>query len=217
MVDRDKQSPKASKSQKSADPKQDRAAEIIEAGFAEFMEHGFTAARLDSVAKRAGVAKGTIYLYYDSKEALFEAAVKSRITPIIQQAGQLAADHQGSVRELLGIVLDTVYAMCHQPHLTAIVRIIISEGPRFPQILEMYHRDVLGLWRGLLDSIIERGIASGEIEESALTEVPMLVMAPAVMGTLWQGTFGLIEPLPPEKIKAAHLRYLEAGLFGQPK
>lgn len=196
--------------------KHDRPAEIIAAGLAEFGARGFEAARIEDIARRAGIAKGTVFRYFPTKEALFEAAIISRIVPVFDRMVAVLESHQGPSMPLLAMLLERVYGQIAEPNLAILMRVIIAEGPRFPAILEIYHRESITRGQGLLRRIIERGVASGEFRASAATALPMVLMAPALMTVVWRLTFNALQPMPLEQFHAAHLAMLSAALGVQP-
>ena len=116
--------------------KEARPGEIIEAGLAEFAARGFAAAKLDDVARRAGIAKGTIYRYFASKEALFEAAVLSLEAPLAGEVERMIDAFPGPAADLLRLVIGEMYARLFQPELQTLMQIIISEGGRHPAYRE---------------------------------------------------------------------------------
>ncbi len=181
-----------------------RPAEIIDAGLAEFAEHGFAGTKLEDVARRAGIVKGTIYRYFDSKDALFEAALKARLTPLIDEVEQLVATFPGSSTELLRLAMRLAYGRMFQPDAQALMRIIISEGRRFPAITELYHRETVAKGRRMIAAIVARGVARGEFRAGAAADLPIVVMAPAIMAAVWKMTFEPFDPLDLEKFAAAH-------------
>lgn len=181
-----------------------RPAEIIDAGLEAFAEHGFAATKLEDVARRAGIVKGTIYRYFDSKDALFEAALKARLTPLIGEIEQLVATFPGSSAELLRMVIRAAYARMFQPDAQALMRIIISEGRRFPAITELYHRETISKGRRMIAAIVARGVARGEFRPGAAADLPIIVIAPAIMATVWKMTFEPFDPLDLDKFAAAH-------------
>ena len=181
-----------------------RPAEIIDAGLAEFAEHGFAGTKLEDVARRAGIVKGTIYRYFDSKDALFEAALKARLTPLIDEVEQLVATFPGSSTELLRLAMRLAYGRMFQPDAQALMRIIISEGRRFPAITELYHRETVAKGRRMIAAIVARGVARGELRAGAAADLPIVVMAPAIMAAVWKMTFEPFDPLDLEKFAAAH-------------
>ena len=192
--------------------KAERPAEILQAGFLEFAEKGFLATRLEDVAARAGVAKGTVYLYYESKEALFEAAVRARVSPVVAQVGTLADTHDGSTVDLLKLILRSMYRMMADPEVRTLLRIMIAEGQRFPALVEFYYREVLSKMRLVLGALVARGVARGEFRKGALTELPEVLIAPGIMAAIWQMTFASEEPIPLERFLAAHLDLIERSL-----
>ena len=192
--------------------KEARPAEIIEAGLAEFAEKGFAAARLDDVAARAGVAKGTIYLYFPSKEALFEAVVLSRISPVLDGLQDGIAAFPGSTEDLLRTLLTRIYREILGSDLHVVIQMIIAEGGRFPAIAETYHRQIISKGRLVLDRIVARGVARGEFRAGAGADLPMVILAPALMAAIWRMTFERFDPIPPERFLAAHLDIVLNGL-----
>ena len=192
--------------------KDERPAEILEAGFREFAEKGFLATRLDDVAARAGVAKGTVYLYYESKEALFEAAVRSRMLPVVAQVATLAGAQDGSTAELLGMIMRTMYKRIADPDVRTLMRIIIADGQRFPGLITFYHREVLSKLMALMKGLLARGVSRGEVRKGALTELPEVLVGPGIMAAIWQMTFAGEEDIPLERFLAAHLDLIERCL-----
>jgi AcrR family transcriptional regulator len=190
-----------------------RPAELIEAGLAEFAQKGFAGARLEDVASRAGVVKGTIYRYFADKEALFLAAVQSRATPILGQIDGFVDAFPGTTRELLGFMLRTIYAQLVESDLKVLLRIIIAEGVNFPALTALYHREMISRGEALLSRIVARGIARGEVKPNAAASLPLIIMAPAVMAAIWKMTFEPHEPIATERFLAAHLALLDEGLL----
>ncbi|HEX2556465.1 MAG TPA: TetR/AcrR family transcriptional regulator [Microvirga sp.] len=193
--------------------KEARPAEIVEAGLLEFSEKGFAAARLEDVAARAGIAKGTIYRYFESKEALFEAALLSRVTPMLDGVEAAVDAFPGSSEDLLRLLLTRIYEDMVGSDLHVLLRVIIADGARFPTISEAYYRRILSKGRSLLRRIVERGIARGEFRSGAVADLPMVVVAPALMAAIWRMTFARYESIPPERFLAAHLDLALHGLL----
>ena len=196
--------------------KEARPAELIEAGLAEFGARGFGAARMEDIARRAGVAKGTAFRYFPNKEALFEAAVTSRVVPIFDEVNATLDAYDGPTMALLHTLLQRVYRQLAETDLAVLMRIIIGEGSRFPSILEAYHRESIGRGRALLARIVERGIARGEFQRNAIADLPMVLVAPMLMAAVWKMTFDVLEPIDPERFLAAHLDLVAQGLGWTP-
>ena len=140
---------------------------ILDAALSVFAEHGFEAARLDEVAARAGVAKGTLYLYFRHKEALFEELVRSAVAPVIETLGKVATNPAVPP----AAVLDAFFAMFEKEVLGTrrklLLRLIIAEGPRFPAIAEFYYREVVSRGLKLMRGVAERAVANGEFATDA--------------------------------------------------
>src|SRR6266702_1562249 len=183
---------------KPASNRTERAAErrgaIIDAAMDEFIARGFAATRLDDVAKRAGVAKGTIYLHFKDKEALFQELIRTALVPLI---GRLAAPPPagGSVRAALEGFAKTFAQEVVTTRRGDIVRLIVAEGARFPGIADFYYREVVSRGMAGMRALIELGINSGEIQQEGLTRFPQIVVAPAIVAVIWQGLFGRHAPL----------------------
>ncbi|WP_319798927.1 TetR/AcrR family transcriptional regulator [Nitrobacter sp.] len=181
-----------------------RRAAIIAAGLDEFTARGFAATRLDDVAKRAGVAKGTIYLHFKDKEALFQELVRTALVPLI---GNLAAAPAagGSVREILERFAETFVREVAETKRGDIVRLIVAEGARFPSLADFYFREVVSRGLAAMRKLIESGIARGEICNERLADFPQIVIAPAMIAVMWQGLFGRHAPLDAVTMLKVHL------------
>jgi AcrR family transcriptional regulator len=185
-----------------------RAAErrqaIIDAGLDEFVARGFVATRLDDVAKRAGVAKGTIYLHFKDKEALFQELVRTALVPVI---GRLMVPPVpgGSARALLEAFAATFVREVVETRRGDIVRLIMAEGARFPSLAEFYYREVVERGMAGMRKLIEYGIARGEIHNEALVRFPQIVVAPAMVAVIWQGLFSNYAPLDAMAMLKIHI------------
>jgi AcrR family transcriptional regulator len=181
-----------------------RRAAIIAAGLDEFTARGFAATRLDDVAKRAGVAKGTIYLHFKDKEALFQELVRTALVPLI---GNLAAAPAagGSVRDILERFAETFVREIAETKRGDIIRLIVAEGARFPSLADFYFREVVSRGLAAMRKLIESGIARGEIRHERLADFPQIVVAPAMIAVMWQGLFGRHAPLDAVAMLKVHL------------
>jgi AcrR family transcriptional regulator len=196
--------------------KEARPQELIEAGFLEFAEHGFAATRLDDVARRAGAAKGTIYRYFEDKEALFMAAVRSRISPTLADMRGTVLAFPGSTEDLIRLLIRTLYARLVESDLKVLLRIIVGEGAAFPTLAEMYHREVISRGRELLSAVVARGVERGELRAGPATDLPIVIMAPAVMATIWALTFDRVDPIAADRFLAAHVDLVLHGILAKP-
>src|SRR5689334_22532832 len=186
----------------------ERAAErrqaIIDAAMEEFIARGFAATRLDDIAKRAGVAKGTIYLHFKDKESMFEELIRTAIVPLVgRMTGPPPAS--GSIRDMIEAVALTFIREIISTPRADIVRLIIAEGPRFPAIADFYYREVIS--RGLtgMRALIEVAIARGEIRQAELARFPQVMIAPAIVAVIWKSLFERHSPLDAEEMFRVHV------------
>ena len=190
-----------------------RPAEILDAGLAEFGEKGFAGARLEDVARRAGIAKGTIYLYYGSKEALFEAAVRDRLVATIDDLSATAGRFEGSTEALLSTLLGRIYDELVGTDSIVLLKVLVAEGNRFPSLVALYREVALARGMALVSAIVARGVARGEIRPGPAAGDPRIVMAPTIAAAIWTILFGREAPLDREAFLAAHLDLLANGLL----
>jgi AcrR family transcriptional regulator len=185
-----------------------RAAErrqaIIDAALDEFVARGFTATRLDDIARRAGVAKGTIYLHFKDKESMFEELISTAIVPLI---GRLVPppSMNGSVREALEGFAKAFIEQVATTRRGEIMRLIVAEGPRFPAIADFYYREVISRGLAGMRALIELGIARGEIKQPELLHFPQIIVAPAIIAVIWKSLFERHSPLDATEMFRVHL------------
>src|SRR6266481_3118828 len=182
----------------------ERRAAIVEAALDEFIARGFTATRLDDVAKRAGVAKGTIYLHFSDKESMFEELISTAIVPLI---GRLVPppSMSGSVREALEGFAKAFIQEVATTRRGDIVRLIVAEGPRFPAIADFYYREVISRGLAGMRALIELAVARGEIRHKDLSRFPQILVAPAIVAVIWQSLFSKHAPLDAIEMFRVHL------------
>jgi AcrR family transcriptional regulator len=192
--------PASSRAERAAE----RRAAIVAAALDEFIARGFTATRLDDVAKRAGVAKGTIYLHFKDKETLFEELVRTAIVPVVDR---LTAPPPlgGSVRDALEAFAQTFMREVANTRRADIIRLIVAEGPRFPAITDFYYREVISRGLAAMRGLIEIGIARGEIRLGELKNFPQIVVAPAIVAIVWKSLFERHAPLDANEMLRVHL------------
>src|SRR5690242_13959316 len=166
----------------------ERRAAIIDAAMEEFISRGFAATRLDDIARRAGVAKGTIYLHFKDKESMFEELIRTAIVPLVGRM-QGPPPAGASVRDLVeAFALNFIHEIVSTRR-GDIVRLIVAEGPRFPAIADFYYREVVSKGLAGMRAMIELGIARGEIKHTNLARYPQIMVAPALIAVIWQSLF----------------------------
>lgn len=154
-----------------------RPDELLAAALEVFGEQGYVRARLEDVARRAGVSKGTIYLYFDNKEALFKALVRSRVSDALVQARHRLALHQGPWREALVTTIRAMWRVMNTDRMCVIGRLVQSELEHVPEIGRFYFDEVIAPGRQLLRDVLDRGIAAGEFEAHAAEIAPRAIPA----------------------------------------
>jgi len=196
-------------SSKPAANRAERAAErreaIIAAAMDEFIAQGFAATRLDDVAKRAGVAKGTIYLHFKDKEALFEELIRSAIVPLVNRLAAGPPPVGASVRDMVEGFARTFIHDVVTTQRGDIVRLIVAEGPRFPAVADFYYREVVSKGLAGMRAAIQLGIARGEIKHKDLAQFPQILIAPAIVAIIWQSLFSRHAPLDANEMFRVHL------------
>ena len=190
-----------------------RPSELTAAALDLFVEKGFAATRLDDVAARAGVSKGTLYLYFDSKEALFKAVIEEGIVPALAAAEQQLAGFQGPSADLLQALLNGWWQQIGNTHLGGVVKLIISESRNFPDVAQYYHDHVIVRGRSLLRAALNRGIATGEFREMDVESCIDVAIAPLLMLAIWRYSFCFCgNDIEPAVFLQTHVDLLVNGL-----
>ena len=158
-----------------------RPAELLDAALEVFAEKGFAAARMEDIATRAGASKGTIYLYFPSKEAVFQALVQSMIIPNIAQAEAIADQYDGQIAPLLRQLFGLLTEILRNSRIVVLPRLIIGEVYRFPDLARFYKENVLDRGLGLIARLHQRGVESGEFRPEDSDAVARLVVAPVLL------------------------------------
>lgn len=166
--------------------KEARPDELVEAALDLFVEKGFATTRLEDVAQRAGVSKGTMYLYFDSKESLFLAVVRRALVPTLVEGEALLASHQGASAELLGILIRRWWERIGISKGSGILKLMIAESANFPDITRIYHQEVVQRGRQLVGAAIRRGINRGEFRSVDVPRAVRLAMAPLLYAVIWK-------------------------------
>ena len=191
--------------------KDERPHEILKAALEIFTQYGYAATRLDDVAERAGISKGTIYLYFPSKEELFAEVVRHAILPHFETIEALA-EQGGSAEEILRQQLETIYSKLVSTEVRYIPRLIIGEGTRFPELAEFYYREIISRCHRTLREVIQRGVESGEFRASALSWQPQAILSPALSAVIWLTLFDKYSPLDLDAYFQTHVDLLMHGL-----
>jgi AcrR family transcriptional regulator len=195
-----RRSPTAARSERQTE----RREAILAAALAEFSERGFSAARLDDVARRAGIAKGTIYLYFRDKESLFQDLIRTRLFPLVGTIEQLR-DVEMPLNVLASRLIDLFVDEVMATPRCDVIRLMMAEGARFPKLAEFYYREVLSRVMETLSTLLRRARERGEIDSDALIRFPQLIAAPGVMAIVWNGLFARFAPLDVRVLMQTHV------------
>jgi AcrR family transcriptional regulator len=196
--------------------KAERPQEILEAAFAEFSRNGYASTTLEQIAERAGVTKGTIYVYFENKEHLFISMVREFTKAGTETVHGLFETHDGSTADLLRAQFSYIYQhIVENKRRREVVRMLIAEAPRFPALADRYHEEILRPCLDMLRQAIQRGVDRGEIRQSAIVDSPQVVMAPIALVDLWMMMFDDRQPLDLKTYFDAHLELVLSGLLAK--
>ena len=184
---------------------------ILAAALDEFTARGFAATRLDDVAHRAGVAKGTIYVHFRDKVTLFEELVRSALGPVVA-AAESAPMADMSLRLFAERLIDTFVREIYGTRRKDVLRLIITEGERFPQLAHIYYREVIARALKVLRGVVQRAVERGEVGDDALLHFPQLLIAPGLVAVIWDALFARFEPLDVPAMMRRHLDLLFEAL-----
>jgi AcrR family transcriptional regulator len=196
--------------------KAERPKEIVEAAFAEFSRNGYAVTTLDRIAERAGVTKGTIYVYFESKEHLFLSMVRELTKAALDTVHDMFERHEGSTAELLRAQFSFIYQhIVEDRRRREVLRMLIAEASRFPELADRYHEEILRPCLEMLRQAIQRGMDRGEFRRSSIIDSPQVVIAPIALVDLWMMMFDDRQPLDLKAYFDAHLDLVLNGLLAK--
>jgi len=168
----------------------ERPGQILDAALAVFRNRGFGAARMDEIAQKAGISKGTIYLYFESKYALLEALIDCAMAPVAAQLKVMADTvQQGPVTPSLRAMLSFAAKRISDPKTGAVPLLVISEAGQFPELARLYREHVIDVGLGAITALISHGAKTGEFRALNAAYVARLLVAPMIMQIVWSGIF----------------------------
>ena len=193
--------------------KENRPQEITTAAFEAFAENGYAATRVDEVAKKAGVSKGLLYLYFKTKEDLFKAVIRSFVVPKIDALTTIIDSAEMTSEEFLrGPFLNFVKTLPGSP-ISILVRLMIAEGPKHPDLLQFYWDNVVSRGLAGISELLERGVQSGEFRRSVINELPHLFIMPVVFSVIFKLLFAQ-QSLDTDKLIETQVDLLIAHMKG---
>lgn len=193
-----------------------RPQELLEAALSLFVAKGLAATRAEDVARQAGVSKGTLYLYYPSKDELFKAVVRAYLGNAIAASGELAEQFEGSTSELLHLLARTWWTRVGSSQAAGLLVLMISESRAFPDLAQFYMEEVMAPSHALLNRVVERGIRRGEFRAMDVSSVAHALIAPAHFLILHRQCASACAPhavmLDPEQFMSTQIELLLRGL-----
>ena len=196
--------------------KETRPGEILDAALAVFAERGFAATRLDAVAAAAGIGKGTIYLYFGSKEDLFRAVVRQRLLPNLEEIERALAADTGSAADQLRLIVGR-FARFADSKLAVLPKLVLAESGNFPALARFYAEEVVNRGVLMVSGVIRRGIERGEFRPVEPLAVLPLLGGPLMMMALWKHVLAPYTQFrfDPAVVMATHLDVLLRGLAAE--
>ena len=194
---------------------EDRPREICAAALEVFAEKGFAAAKLDEIAKRAGVSKGTLYLYFQDKADLFRAVIRDTVAPRIAAVRELADKVELPFAPIVPLFLSNFAEMTTRLPVGAVAKIVIGESRNFPDLAKIWHDQVASGALSALESLIKRAQDRGEVRPGDARLMTFSLMGPMLMGVLWRETLQPAggQPLDLAKLAAQHGETVLAGML----
>ncbi|MBS0337396.1 MAG: TetR/AcrR family transcriptional regulator [Proteobacteria bacterium] len=195
-----------------------RPEEITAAALNLFVERGYANTRLEDVAARAGVSKGTLYLYFANKQELFKAVVREGLASPIAEVQGMIDQYEGRAFDLLGMVLHGWWQRIGSTPISGIPKLILAEARNFPEIAEFYLAEVVRPGLEAISRIIERGVQAGEFRRVEAVHIAQLVFAPTLLVACWCNSLAPFDPdgMDPLRVIDEHLEMLRRGLAPDP-
>jgi AcrR family transcriptional regulator len=195
-----------------------RAPEILEAALACFAQKGFAATRMDEIARKCGITKGTIYLYFDSKESVFKALARASIGEQLGAVRTMVENFPGASAQLLRLVLSTMGGFVRTSDRVILPKMLLAESGNFPELAKFWREEIIDQGIALLGGIIRRGTERGEFRAIAPEHAARLCVAPILVIAIWRTTFAQFDaqPYDYEGLIEAHLQVLLQGLEARP-
>jgi len=194
--------------------KDERPAEIVAAALEVFAEKGFAAARLDEIARRAGVSKGAVYLYFETKEDIFRAVVVQAIAPNVGAVRAMIAAHPGPLPDLLRSVAARMGQVIETTPIGGVLKMVVGEARNFPEIARVWHDELVSQALGALAGAIAAAQDRGEVRPGDPRAYALQLISPILVAVLWRETFVPVgaEPFDLRALMAQHVDTILGGM-----
>ena len=191
-----------------------RPDEVLDAALDLFIEQGFAATRVEDIAKRAGLSKGAVYLYFPSKEAILEGLVRRALVPIATQALGFVESYEGDPRPVITMLLKMLAGRINEPRVLAIPKLIFREAAGFPELAQMYRREIIDKVMPALEGLIRNGVDQGYLRQVDPGLTIRSIIGPLVLHVALAEIFGIVPPdgLAIDRLIDNHLTILFDGL-----
>jgi TetR/AcrR family transcriptional regulator len=196
-----------------------RPGEIVQAALDLFVEKGFSSTKMDEIAQRAGVTKGTVYLYFPSKDDLFRAVVEEMMGSNLESAERLVAEHTGSSRELIAELIRAWWRVGGGTRVACLSKLITGEASNFPTLAQYYMDHVVLRARHIFEAALRRGMERGELRDVPLTATARLAIAPLVHASIYQRSLLPFDPdgWDMERYLELHIELFLRGVAKEPE
>jgi AcrR family transcriptional regulator len=197
--------------------KQARPSEILDAALKVFAAKGYAAARMEDIAQEAGVTKGTIYLYFENKEAVFKSLVRESLGATVTQVAAEVARSTAPARELLSFALGAMANLLTNSDRIVLPKIVIAESGNFPELARFYRFEIIEKGLTAFGAVVERAMAAGELRRLPVEHVVRLCIAPVLLAAIWKSTFATLDtdPYDYKGLIDTHLDVLFRGLAAE--
>jgi AcrR family transcriptional regulator len=194
--------------------KADRPGEIVQAAMEVFADRGFAAARLEEIARRAGVSKGALYLYFETKEEIFRAVVDQAIAPNMEAVRAMVAAHPGPLSDLLRLVAGRVGVLIETLPVGGVVKMVIGEARNFPELARVWHDDLVAHMLGALTDAIRAAQTRGEVRPGDPRAYALQIISPMLIAVIWRETFVPVgaRPFDLQALMGQHIETMIQGL-----
>lgn len=194
-----------------------RPGEIIAAALEVFADKGFAGAKLDDIAERAGVSKGALYLYFETKDDIFRAVIRDAVAPNFEAVRQAAESFEGPFAELAPMILARAAALMSRSRLPAVAKMVIGESRNFPDLARIWHDTIVFVALNVMTGLIAKAQAKGEVRPGDPRLYAFSLMGPMVMGAIYREVFAEVaaQPLDLEALAAQHARAVLQGMLAE--
>lgn len=198
-----------------AEQKARRPQEILEAAFEEFAVNGYAMTRVEDVAARLGVTKGTVYLYFPTKDALFEAMMKHISAPFVEMRASIGALTGSCGQRLRAMLLFAYDKIANDRKMREPLRLSLAEGTRFPHIVDQHYDEFIAPLVDIVGALVREGVETGEFRDAPASHTPEVIVSSVIHIVVWRLMFEDRRPLDEKAFVDAHIDMVLKGLVNR--